>query len=175
MRALGRTLSGILVLATLLLGWFVYRVYYANPRTDDAYVQANTASLAAHVSGQIIQLPIKDNQQVKKGDLLFVVDPRPYKLALDTAQTKLNLTEIEIKTLQDTINSRRARSWPSARSRRRTPNNIWTASCHYRSATLSPRTTSSRRATSSRQRRPALPPRLPSFRKHKMRWESWAT
>ncbi len=104
-RALGRTLSGILVLAALLLGWFMYRTYYANPRTDDAYVHANTAALAAHVSGQIVQLPIRDNQHVKKGDLLFVVDQRPYKLALDTATTKLNLTEIEVKTLRDTINS----------------------------------------------------------------------
>jgi len=104
-RRLGRTLSGILVLATMLLGYFIYRLYYANPRTDDAYVHANTAALAAHVSGQIVQLPIKDNQHVNKGDLLFVVDPRPYRLALDTARTRLNLTKIEIKTLQDTINS----------------------------------------------------------------------
>jgi len=96
-------LSGVLVLAALVLGWSIYRVYYANPRTDDAYVHANTASLAAHVGGQIIQLPIKDNQRVKNGDLLFVVDPRPYKLALDTAWTRLHLTEIEIKTLHDTI------------------------------------------------------------------------
>jgi multidrug efflux system membrane fusion protein len=105
MRALGRSLSGILVLAALVLGWFVYRTYYANPRTDDAYVNANTASLAAHVSGQIVQLPIKDNQHVKKGDLLFVVDSRPYQLAWDAAQTKLNLEKIEIKTLHDTINA----------------------------------------------------------------------
>jgi len=108
MRALGRTLSGVLVLAALVLGWFVYRVYFANPRTDDAYVHADTASVAAHVSGQIIQLPIKDNQRVRKGDLLFVVDPRPYKLALDTARTRLHLTEIEIKTLHDTIKAAEA-------------------------------------------------------------------
>jgi len=105
---LGRTLSGILVLAALVLAWFIYKLYYANPRTDDAYVHANTASLAAHVSGQIMKLPINDNQRVKKGDLLFIVDPRPYKLALDTARTKLNLTEIEVKTLHDTINSANA-------------------------------------------------------------------
>jgi membrane fusion protein, multidrug efflux system len=105
LRALGRTLSGIIVLAALILAWFIYKVYYSNPRTNDAYVHANTASVAAHVSGQIIRLPIEDNQPVKKGDLLFVVDKRPYKLALDTARTKLKLTEIEIKTLHDTINS----------------------------------------------------------------------
>jgi membrane fusion protein, multidrug efflux system len=104
-RALGRFLSGSLVLAAVFLGWFIYRLYNANPRTDDAYVHANTAAIAAHVSGQIVQLPITDNQQVKIGDLLFVVDSRPYKLALDTAKTKLNLTKIEIRTLQDTINS----------------------------------------------------------------------
>jgi membrane fusion protein, multidrug efflux system len=107
-RAVGRALSGTLVLAALVLAWFIYKLYYANPRTDDAYVHANTASLAAHVSGQIMRLPIRDNQRVNKGDVLFVVDPRPYKLALDTARTKLNLTEIEIKTLRDTINSAEA-------------------------------------------------------------------
>jgi membrane fusion protein, multidrug efflux system len=104
-RRLGRILSGTLILAVVLLGYFIYKLYYANPRTDDAYVHANTAAIAAHVSGQIVQLPIRDNQRVNKGDLLFIVDPRPYKLALDTATTKLNLTEIEIKTLRDTIDS----------------------------------------------------------------------
>ena len=59
----------------------------------------------AHVGGQIVQLPIMDNQKVRTGDLLFVVDPRPYKLALDAARTKSKLTEIEIQTLRDTINS----------------------------------------------------------------------
>ena len=107
-RAVGRTLSVILVVAALVLSWFIYRLYYANPRTDDAYVHANTASVAAHVGGQIVKLPIEDNQRVRKGDLLFVVDPRPYKLALDTARTKLSLTQIEIKTLNDTIDSAEA-------------------------------------------------------------------
>jgi multidrug efflux system membrane fusion protein len=104
-RPLGRILSGVLILGAVLLGWFVYKIYYANPRTDNAYVKANTAAVAAHVSGQIVKLPLIDNQHVSKGDLLFVVDPRPYKLALDTAKTKLNLTQIEIKTLQATIDS----------------------------------------------------------------------
>ena len=107
-RALGRSLSGILVLAALVLGLFVYHQFYSNPRTDDAYVHADTAAIAAHASGQIVQLPIKDNQAVKSGDLLFVVDPRPYKLALDTARTKLKLTEIEIRTLNDSIHAAQA-------------------------------------------------------------------
>jgi len=108
MRVLGRILSGIAVLVAIVLAWFICHIYFANPRTDDAYVHANTAAIAAHVSGQIVQLPIKDDQRVKNGELLFVVDSRPYKLALDAARTKLHLTEIEIKTMQDTINAARA-------------------------------------------------------------------
>jgi len=107
-RALGRTLSGALIIGAIALGWHIYGIYYANPRTDDAYIHADTAALAAHVSGQIVRLPIKDDQPVRKGQLLFVVDPRPYKLALDAARTKLNLTQIEIRTLEDTINSAQA-------------------------------------------------------------------
>ena len=84
--ALGRSLSGVLVLAALVLGLLVYHLFYSNPRTDDAYVQADTAAVAAHVSGQIVRLPIKDNQAVKNGDLLFVVDPRPYKLHSTTRE-----------------------------------------------------------------------------------------
>src|SRR5258708_14820702 len=82
-RRLGRVLSGILVLASVLLGYFVYRLYYANPRTDDAYVHANTAARAAHVSGQIVQLPIRDNHQAKNGGVLFVVRSPPYNISLD--------------------------------------------------------------------------------------------
>jgi membrane fusion protein, multidrug efflux system len=107
-RALGRILSGALILGAVFLGWYIYGIYYANPRTDDAYVHADTAALAAHVSGQIVSLPLIDDQRVKRGQLLFVVDPRPYKLALDAARTKLNLTQIEIKTLEDTIHSAQA-------------------------------------------------------------------
>src|SRR2546422_4582689 len=107
-RTVGRALSGILILAAVALGYFVYHLYFENPRTDDAYVHANIAGVAAHVSGPIVELPIKDNQRVRHGDLLFKVDPRPYKLALETARTKLNLTEIEIKTLEDAVSSANA-------------------------------------------------------------------
>src|SRR3984957_6103137 len=104
-RRLGRILSGVLILAAVLLGSYIYKLYYANPRTDDAYVHANTAAVAAHASGQIDKLPITDHQHVSKGDLLFVVDPRPSKPALDAAKTKLNLPAIEVRTFDDTISS----------------------------------------------------------------------
>ena len=55
------------------------------PRTDDASVRANFIGIAPEVSGLLVALPVKDNAYVKKGDLLFEIDPRPYRYALQQA------------------------------------------------------------------------------------------
>ena len=55
------------------------------PRTDDANVWANYIQVVPEVTGWLVELPIKDNAYVKKGDLLFVIDPRPYEYALKQA------------------------------------------------------------------------------------------
>jgi membrane fusion protein, multidrug efflux system len=101
----GQLLSAIIVIAAIVLGVFVTHQYYRYPRTDDAYVRANVVGIAPHVSGPIIELPVIDNQHVRQGDLLFVVDPRPYQAALDLAVAKLQLTDLDIKAYRDAIGS----------------------------------------------------------------------
>ena len=103
LRFAGHVLSAAIVIATIVVGLYVARLYYLYPRTDDAYVRANSVGIAPHVSGPITELPIVDNQYVKQGDLLFVVDPRPYQSVLDAATAKLQLTELDIKALEDAI------------------------------------------------------------------------
>ena len=103
LRFAGHLLSAAIVFVTIVVGLYVARLYYLYPRTDDAYVRANFVGIAPHVSGPITELPIVDNQYVKQGDLLFVVDPRPYQAALDSATAKLQLTELNIKALTDAI------------------------------------------------------------------------
>jgi len=56
-----------------------------HPRTDDASVRANFIEITAEVSGKLTLLPVKDNAFVKKGDLLFEIDPRPYQYAVQQA------------------------------------------------------------------------------------------
>src|SRR5216684_6940905 len=73
----GRIIGALIVLGAIILGVYVTHLYYVYPRTDDAYVRTNIVGLAPHVSGPIVELPIRDNQQVKSGELLFIVDPRP--------------------------------------------------------------------------------------------------
>ena len=108
-RVIGRVIGVLIVLGAIALSIYVTRLYYVYPRTDDAYVRANVVGIAAHVSGPIVQMPIVDNQHVKPGELLFVVDPRPYQSVLDRAEADLALTNLQIKALEDSIRSAESR------------------------------------------------------------------
>jgi len=107
-RIVGRALGIAIVISAIAAAAYVGRLYYLYPRTDDAYVRANSVGIAPHVSGPLVKLPVVDNQHVKEGEPLFVVDPRPYKSVLDAAEARLELTDLEIKGLQDAIRAAQA-------------------------------------------------------------------
>jgi len=79
--------SGGILLATAIVGLLVLRQVSDNPRTDDAEIFANYIGMAPVVSGPITHLYVADNQQVKEGDPLFEIDPRPYAYALEHAKS----------------------------------------------------------------------------------------
>ncbi len=84
-----------LVVACAVLGGAVYygHHYWTEGRflvsTDDAYVKADTATIAAKVGGYLLSVPVVDNQRVKKGDILAQVDPLDYRLAVDAARGRI--------------------------------------------------------------------------------------
>jgi multidrug efflux system membrane fusion protein len=90
-----RVLSGVVVAAVMVLLLVVYRIN-STPRTDDASVWANYIEIAPEVSGRLVELPVKDNAYVKKGELLFVIDPRPYEYALQQALSDQQALEEQI-------------------------------------------------------------------------------
>jgi multidrug efflux system membrane fusion protein len=90
-----RVLIGVLVAAAIALILVVYQINYY-PRTDDASVWANYVEFAPEVNGRLVDLPIRDNEYVKKGDLLFVIDPRPYEYALNQAVSDQKSLEEQI-------------------------------------------------------------------------------
>ena len=95
-KRLGRwILIGVVVAAAFTLLLSIYQVDL-HPRTDDANVWANYIEIAPEVSGRLVELPIKDNDFVKKGGLLFVIDPRPYEYALQQALADQELLEQQI-------------------------------------------------------------------------------
>ena len=83
----------LLTLATVAiaaaLGAFAWRAYMGTPWTRDGTVRAYVVSIAPQVAGQIIELPVRDNQFVHKGDLLMQVDPASYALAVRQAEASV--------------------------------------------------------------------------------------
>ncbi|HDT1528965.1 TPA: multidrug transporter subunit MdtN [Klebsiella aerogenes] len=92
-----------LVLAAIVALIVVIWQLQTSPETNDAYVYADTIDVVPEVSGRIVEMPIRDNQRVKKGDLLFRIDPRPYKVMLDDAKSRLAALDAQIMLTQRTI------------------------------------------------------------------------
>ena len=84
-RWFGRGLTGAMMLLAMLGLFSVYWVTTRSPWTDDAEIFANYIGIAPVVEGPIVRLNVADNQLVKQGDLLFEVDDRPYRYALESA------------------------------------------------------------------------------------------
>jgi multidrug resistance efflux pump len=101
-------LTGAVVLVAVGLVFWKYWVYVTNPWTRDGQVRAKVIQVAPRVSAPIVALPIKDNQFVKAGDLLFEIDPRTYQAALDQAKANLDQTRDRIKDLEAQVKSAEA-------------------------------------------------------------------
>src|SRR6267378_1606808 len=100
---LGRWISIVFVSGAVILGLVVF--YHANqyPRTEDAEVFANFIGIAPQVDGPLIRLNVQDNQFVKKGELLYEIDERPYQYALETATSQRATLEAQIAVEQRKI------------------------------------------------------------------------
>lgn len=85
---IGKILSTIIVLLAVVVVVVVIAITTQNPRTDDAEVFANFIGIAPVVEGPISWLPVKDNQFVHAGDLLFHIDDAPYLYALQNAKSQ---------------------------------------------------------------------------------------
>ena len=87
-------------------------VYYlaeeGHVSTNDAFVYAAKESVNARVSGQVIEIAVKDNQRVTKGQLLFRVDPEPYQIAIDHAEAELGTARLQIEELKATYHQQLA-------------------------------------------------------------------
>ena len=93
--------AGIAVVA-VLIALVTWDQYNAGPWTRDGRVRVQVASVAPQISGQITELRIVDNQFVHKGDLLYVIDPFDFEVALRTNKAILQqrMADLNVKDLQ---------------------------------------------------------------------------
>jgi multidrug resistance efflux pump len=89
-------ISGGIVLAACGVVLAKYWDYVVYPWTRDGQVMAQVIQVTPRVSGPLVQLPVRDNQFVKKGDLLFEIDPRTFKASLDQAQADLATAKVKL-------------------------------------------------------------------------------
>jgi multidrug efflux system membrane fusion protein len=106
-RALGRFIGLGIIAGAVILGLVVVRRSVRHPQTDDAVVTADIIGVVPQVSGTITELHVTDNQRVKRGDLLLVVDPRPYEFALQRARADVAALDGEIAVTERKIEGQR--------------------------------------------------------------------
>ena len=76
----------VVLVAAGALGWAMWDAYVGVPWTRDGTVRAYVVTMAPQIAGQIVELPVADNQFVRKGDLLMVIDPTNYRIAVSLAE-----------------------------------------------------------------------------------------
>ncbi len=91
-----RKLRIAIISGAIVLGLVVLFEVNRQPRTDDAEVTANFIGIAPQGEGPIVRLNVHDNQFVKKGELLFEIDDRPYQYALENALSQQAALEGQI-------------------------------------------------------------------------------
>lgn len=101
-------LTGTIVVLAIAAVLLKYWDYVVNPWTRDGQIRAQVIQVTSRVSGPIVKLPIKDNQSVKAGDLLFEIDPRTFQASLDQARAQLDETGDTVQVLEKQVDAARA-------------------------------------------------------------------
>src|SRR5499433_547415 len=102
-KALGILVSLIALVGVVATVVLATRRIDQRPRTDDAYLQADLVHLAPDVSGRIVELNVRDNQAVRKGDVLFRIDPDPYRMRVDQARATVQGLEATLALTADQV------------------------------------------------------------------------
>ena len=88
-RAVSLLITFASVALAAVLGRAMWRDYVESPWTRDGTVRAYVVTMAPEISGRIVELPVTDNQFVHKGELLMVIDPTDYKIAVSRSEAAL--------------------------------------------------------------------------------------
>ncbi len=95
--------TGVIVLAALGMIAYKYHDYMKYPWTRDGLVRAQVVQIVPRVSGALVRVPIQNNQLVKKGDLLFEIDPSTFQATVNLARAQLDNMRDILKSLAEQV------------------------------------------------------------------------
>ena len=73
--------------------------------TDNAYVQQDKVSVSAQVNGEIVEVNVRENQRVRAGELLFRIDPEPFRIAIAQADAAIAAAQVDVVGLETELGS----------------------------------------------------------------------
>lgn len=91
------SITAVVVIVALVLGHALWRHYMYSPWTRDGRIRAEVIRIAPDISGLVTRVPAIDNQEVKKGDVLFEIDPERFRIALQQAEANLAAAKASAK------------------------------------------------------------------------------
>ncbi|MFE1603294.1 HlyD family secretion protein [Methylobacterium sp. ID0610] len=94
--AFGLFAVAVALIGSGLLGWLAWAYYVYTPWTRDGVVRAYTAQIAPEVPGRVTDVLVSDNQIVHKGDVLFRIDDRDFRIAVERAQAALDRAQAQM-------------------------------------------------------------------------------
>ena len=161
-RRLGRLALMFSVPAILLAaGFYFWLTSGRTVSTDNAQVNAHVVEVSAEVGGKIVDVHVGENQNVHRGDLLFRIDPAPYRIALMQADAAVGNAELTVAQLQEHLPRQagrhaeeRLRRQPRARPPSAASRSCWPGASPPAPITTRPRRVSPRRSRSRRRHRP---------------------
>ena len=88
--------TGLILIAAFVAAAFVWQFYVEAPWTRDGRVRVQVANIAPEVSGRIVDVRVADNQNVRKGDILYVIDPVDFEVSVASADAEVKNREADL-------------------------------------------------------------------------------
>jgi membrane fusion protein, multidrug efflux system len=95
------------VLAAIIAS-FAYLTGGRYEGTDDAYVQTASVAVSSNVAGRVLEVEVRDNQAVRKDDVLFRIDDEPFRIAVEEAAAQLASARLQVESLKASYRQRQA-------------------------------------------------------------------
>jgi RND family efflux transporter MFP subunit len=96
-KIIGFVLTIAIFAVAVIVGRVLWVHYMDDPWTRDGRVRADVVNVAPDVSGAVVQMPVHDNQLVRKGDLLMEIDPSHYRIAVEQAEANVAARAAELR------------------------------------------------------------------------------
>src|SRR6201985_3267249 len=103
LRILPLLITLAVIAVAVVLGGAMWDAYMGAPWTRDGTVRAYVVTMAPEVAGRIVELPVVDNKYVRKGDLLLVIDPTNFRIAVSQADAAVQQAEASVQNIDAQI------------------------------------------------------------------------